>query len=117
MRANGFSTRRAASGIFIVLLFNRLAAEWSALNPDEKLGSPSAAYAAKDKALRAALANLRGVDKSLTACRIACFSIYLAFLDQFTPSDVRTYIQQSETGKLPCLPPIQLAEGAARVFQ
>ncbi len=100
------------SGIFLVLLFNRLAAQWCAANPDEDFRSPAAAYAAKDKAFRAILANLRGVDKNLTACRIACFSIYLAFLDQFKPSDVRAYIQQSDTGKLPNL--LRFEEGRVR---
>jgi hypothetical protein len=100
------------SGIFLVLLFNRLAAQWCAANPDEKFKSPAAAYAAKDNAFRAMLAKLRGVDKNLTACRIACFSIYLAFLDQFKPSDVRAYIQQSDNGKLPNL--LRFEEGRGR---
>lgn len=33
------------------------------------------------------------MDKNLTACRIACFSLYLAFLDQFDPPDVRAYME------------------------
>jgi hypothetical protein len=100
------------SGIFLVLLFNRLAAQWCAANPDEKFKTPAAAYAAKDKAFRVMLANLRGVDKNLTACRIACFSIYLAFLDQFKPSDVRAYIQKSDSGKLPNM--LRFEEGRGR---
>jgi hypothetical protein len=100
------------SGIFLVLLFNRLAAQWSAAHPTGEFKSPTAAYAAKDKALRTMLASLRGVDKNLTACRIACFSIYLAFLDQFTPNDVRAYIQQSDAGKLPNL--LRYKEGRGR---
>jgi hypothetical protein len=100
------------SGIFLVLLFNRLASRWSATNPNDRFKSPRAAYAAKDKALRGFLLNLRGIDKNLTACRIACFSLYLAFLDQFTPSDVRAYIQQSDSGKLPNL--LLFKDGRAR---
>jgi hypothetical protein len=100
------------SGIFLVLLFNRLAAQWSAENPSDEFKSAQAGYSAKDKALRAMLCKLRGVDKNLTACRIACFSLYLAFLDQFSPNDVRVYIQQSDTGKLPNL--LKFAEGRGR---
>jgi Eco57I restriction-modification methylase len=79
------------SGIFLVLLFNRLAAEWRAALK----GQPSAEERAND--LLGLLGSLRGVDKNLTACRVACFSLYLAFLDQFDPPDVRTYMR--ETGK------------------
>ncbi len=42
------------------------------------------------------------MDKNPTACRISCFSIYLAFLDQFEPSDVEAYIDQTGR-KLPNL--------------
>jgi len=79
------------SGIFLVLLFNRLAAEWrAALNGDP---SPQA----RAEALLDRLDRLCGVDKNPTACRIACFSLYLAFLDQFDPPDVRAY--KLHTGK------------------
>ncbi|HEY8902468.1 MAG TPA: N-6 DNA methylase, partial [Chthoniobacterales bacterium] len=91
------------SGIFLVLLFNRLAAEWTSKNQTISQRNTSAAYRKKDRALRTALGSLRGVDKNATACRVACFSLYLAFLDHFSPSDIRTYIQQSETNKLPNL--------------
>lgn len=100
------------SGIFLVLLFNRLAAEWRAQNRRVALRQTPEAYQAKDKALRGALGSLRGVDKNATACRVACFSLYLAFLDHFTPRDVRTYIQQSETNKLPNL--LQSHDGRSR---
>ena len=36
------------SGIFLVLLFNRLAAQWAAANPDGNFKSLGAAYVAKD---------------------------------------------------------------------
>ncbi len=103
-----FLDASCGSGIFLVLLFNRLAAEWSSKYEHKK----SASYQAKDKALRLALASLRGVDKNATACRVACFSLYLAFLDRFTPRDIRTYIQQSETNKLPNL--LRFEDGRAR---
>jgi hypothetical protein len=79
------------SGIFLVLLFNRLAAEWRAAL--ESHPSPQA----QAKALLNRLDRLCGVDKNPTACRIACFSLYLAFLDQFDPPDVRAY--KLHTGK------------------
>lgn len=85
------------SGIFLVLLFNRLAAEWRAAQRGKT--TPQA----KADALLERLDVLRGVDKNLTACRIACFSLYLAFLDQFDPPDVELYKLQSNKKKLPNL--------------
>jgi hypothetical protein len=79
------------SGIFLVLLFNRLAAEWSAVQEVDP--TPQA----KAEALLSRLDTLLGVDKNPTACRIACFSLYLAFHDQFDPPDVRAY--KLHTGK------------------
>jgi len=79
------------SGIFLVLLFNRLAAEWRTALQREP--SPQA----RAEALLNRLGRLCGVDKNPTACRIACFSLYLAFLDQFNPPDVRAY--KLHTGK------------------
>jgi hypothetical protein len=84
------------SGIFLVLTFNRLAAEWRR-QAKKNLTVPEQAEALLER-----LGRLRGVDKNLTACRISCFSLYLAFLDQFEPADVRRYV--AETGqKLPNL--------------
>ena len=84
------------SGIFLVMLFSRLAAEWRAAQRTEPT------LRAKAGALLDRLGALRGVDKNATACRITCFSLYLAFLDQFDPPHVRAYIR--ETGqKLPNL--------------
>lgn len=98
-----FLDASCGSGIFLVLLFNRLAAEWIAQHQHTASRKTLHAFQAKDEALRTALGCLRGVDKNATACRVACFSLYLAFLDRFTPADIRTYIQQSETNKLPNL--------------
>lgn len=91
------------SGLFLVLLFNRLAAEWRAA----QISEPSPQVQAE--ALLERLSSLRGVDKNPTACRIACFSLYLAFLDQFEPPGVRAY--KLNTGeKLPNLLHLQQAK-------
>jgi hypothetical protein len=71
------------SGIFLVGLFNRLAEEWKRQNPHAR-------YDRQASELMAVLRdNLFGVDKNATACRIAAFSLYLAFLDQLKPSDIQ----------------------------
>ena len=71
------------SGIFLVGLFNRIAAEWRRANPD----------ASNDTRSTELMALLRssvfGVDKSPIACRIAAFSLYLAYLDQLKPRDIQ----------------------------
>jgi hypothetical protein len=79
------------SGIFLVMLFSRLAAEWRAAQQSEPTPHATA------EALLERLDALRGVDKNATACRITCFSLYLAFLDEFDPPDVRAY--KLHTGK------------------
>ncbi len=91
------------SGIFLVMLFNRLAAEWRA---GQKEPQPQT----KADALLQRLDCLCGVDKNLTACRITCFSLYLAFLDQFDPPHIRAY--KLHTGKK--LPNLLHAMGAKR---
>ena len=72
------------SGIFLVGIFNRIAEEWKQANP----------RARNDRKARELMDLLRGslfgVDVSLTACRIAAFSLYLAYLDQLNPSDIQT---------------------------
>ena len=71
------------SGIFLVGLFNRMAEEWRRLHPD-------ASYLQQVKGLLKVLReNIFGVDKNETACRITAFSLYLAFLDQLLPPDIR----------------------------
>ena len=79
------------SGIFLVILFSRLAAH--------RLGRlENIHYVKKAETLQNILANqIRGVDIEETACRIACFSLYLAYLDFFDPPDVENYIKK--TGK------------------
>ncbi len=80
------------SGIFLVIIFNRLVAEWNSTR--QRKPSPKE----RAKALLRILGQLRGVDQNATACRVACFSLYLAYLDQFSPADVEDYIET--TGKM-----------------
>jgi hypothetical protein len=71
------------SGIFLVGLFNRMAEEWRRRHPE-------ASYLQQVKGLLQILReNIFGVDKNETACRITAFSLYLAFLDQLLPPDIR----------------------------
>ncbi len=80
------------SGIFLVILFNRLANNWLFNQTGRIL------YTTKAKALQEILARqIRGVDIEETACRIASFSLYLAYLDFFDPPDIQSHIEK--TGK------------------
>nr|VFJ72585.1 MAG: N-6 DNA Methylase [Candidatus Kentron sp. FW] len=82
------------SGIFLVLLFNRLAGRCLAENAPQD-------YLSRAEALQDILRHrIRGIDVSETACRIACFSLYLAYLDFFEPADIEKYIQKTG-GRLP----------------
>ena len=73
------------SGIFLVTIFNRLATHWL-------FAHPTATYEKRaDELTRILTTQLCGVDKNPTACRLACFSLYLAFLDHFDPRDLRTF--------------------------
>ena len=85
------------SGIFLVTLFNRLAAAWATRHPKFENDCDR-----KAEALKAILRDqICGIDKNITACQITCFSLYLAFLDCFDPPGLKRYIRQS--GKLPSL--------------
>ena len=80
------------SGIFLVTLFNRMADECYGRNKtlDEK---------SKINELKKILKkNLYGIDVNPTACRITCFSLYIAFLDQFKPRYLQTL--QNRNGKI-----------------
>ena len=80
------------SGIFLVILFNRLASRWLYAQAGR------VHYTTKADALKNILAGqIRGVDVEETACRIACFSLYLAYLDFFDPPDIQEYMER--TGK------------------
>jgi len=84
------------SGIFLVILFQRMAEEWRRQNP-------KATNTERALALRELLTNsLYGVDVNETACMVACFSLYLAFMDQFDdPRDIwqlKDELRQAGTG-------------------
>lgn len=90
------------SGIFLVILFNRLATKWEMAN--ETAPNRSRNYKRKELALRKILdEQIRGMDIKPTACVLACFSLYVAFLDAFNPSDIKTYIQKTGHNRLPKL--------------
>ncbi|MCI5129864.1 MAG: hypothetical protein D3907_15585, partial [Candidatus Electrothrix sp. AUS3] len=79
------------SGIFLVALFNRLVSLWL-------IEHPTCTYEEKAAALLNIMRRqLCGFDISETACRIACFSLYLAFLDRFDPPDIIEHFKR--TGK------------------
>ena len=78
-----FMDPACGSGIFLVGLFNRLAWEWTRSHP-------GASNEQRAKGLiRLLRGSVYGVDKSRGACRIAAFSLYLAYLDHLSPRDIR----------------------------
>lgn len=80
------------SGIFLVTLFSRMASAWLSRQP----GKPT--YAARVKAFQQILrTQIQGIDINETACRIACFSLYLAYLDRLAPPDIGEHARK--TGK------------------
>ena len=90
------------SGIFLVILFNRLVTKWEMTNETE--ANRTGNYKRKEQALRKILdEQIRGMDIKTTACVLACFSLYVAFLDAFNPSDIKTYIQKTGHNRLPKL--------------
>jgi len=102
------------SGIFLVTLFNRMADECYRRNkiPDEKSKISELVRLLKD--------NLYGIDVNPTACRITCFSLYIAFLDQFEPR----YLQKLQNNNGEILPKILAYEdqqwqniSSASIFQ
>jgi len=70
------------SGIFLVILFNRIAEQWRRKNQGVHNMTRAEAL------LKIIKEQLCGVDVNETACRIACFSLYLAFLDQLKPREI-----------------------------
>ncbi len=70
------------SGIFLVILFNRIAEEWRWKNQGVHNITRAEAL------LKLIGEQLCGVDVNETACRIACFSLYLAFLDQLNNREI-----------------------------
>ncbi len=80
------------SGIFLVTLFNRMADECYERN--KTLDENSKINELK----RLLKENLYGIDVNPTACRITCFSLYIAFLDQFEPRYLHKL--QNRNGKI-----------------
>jgi predicted RNA methylase len=78
------------SGIFLVGIFNRMAQEWRSQNPTSRNGT-------RARELLKLLENrVFGVDTLATACRTACFSLYLALLDQLDPPDIHALEGQGQ---------------------
>jgi len=86
------------SGVFLVSAFNRMAEEWRSKNPNRQ-------YNTRARELINVLENqIFGLDVSETACRITCFSLYLALLDQLRPPDIQHLEEQGHRLPLLLLP-------------
>ncbi|MGE3466916.1 MAG: class I SAM-dependent DNA methyltransferase, partial [Pyrinomonadaceae bacterium] len=71
------------SGVFLVSIFSRLAEEWKRINPGSRNDT-------RARELRKILcSSVSGIDINPTACRITAFGLYLAYLDQLSPRDIR----------------------------
>lgn len=85
------------SGVFLVILFVRMAEEWRKRNPDANM------QRRYDELMRFLSENLCGIDIHPTACLVTCFSLYLAFLDQMEPKEIielREALEQDTKKKL-----------------
>ncbi len=80
------------SGIFLVIIFNRIAEQWRYKNPGVHNITRAEAL------LEIIREKICGIDVNETACRIACFSLYLAFLDQLKPREI--YELEAKRGKI-----------------
>lgn len=78
------------SGIFLVVLFNRIAEEYRCKNPNVITRTRL------NKLVDVLEHQICGVDVNLTACRIACFSLYIAYLDQFDSKTLKELQLQSD---------------------
>lgn len=95
------------SGIFLVGLFNRIAEEW-------KVANPSARNNRRARELSRILQqNIFGIDINQTACRIAAFSLYLAYLDQLSPRDIQGLQEKGRALPRLIAEPSSLAKRAA----
>ena len=70
------------SGIFLVAMFNMLAAQWLRDNANQTKKSKAQAL------LDILQQRIRGVDLNLDTCRIAVFSLYLALFEKLQPIDL-----------------------------
>ena len=91
------------SGIFLVGLFNRLAQQWRSRNPKARN------LTVARELMKLIQESLFGVDVNPTACRIAAFSLYLAYLDHLSPRDIQ---QLQEKGR--ALPRLVSDESSTR---
>ena len=90
------------SGVFLVIVFNRIAEEW-------RYRHPEASDTERASALIDILTNqVCGVDINHTACLISSLSLYLALLDHLDPRDIHDL--QTRQGYV--LPPL-LAESSS----
>ncbi len=83
------------SGMFLVSVFNRMAEEWRRENRGRRNTTRARDLS---EILRC---RLFGIDVQEEACRVACFSLYLALLDQLDPRDIIDL--QAEGWRLPKL--------------
>ena len=91
------------SGVFLVSAFNRLAEEWRRKNPNRRNNTRAR------ELLEILRGQVVGLDVSETACRITCFSLYLALLDQLEPRDIQHLEEQGHA-----LPPLLLPKGESQ---
>ncbi len=80
---NRYLDPACGSGIFLVGIFHRLAEEWRRRHPQVSYEKHV------DALVRIVTEQLCGVDRNVTACRIAAFSLYVALLDQLSPCTIR----------------------------
>ncbi len=108
------------SGVFLVTLFNRLATSWELKN--ERKGRKAGDYQSKVEALMGILENqIRGMDIKASACTLTSFSLYVAFLDSFEPSDIEIFEQHGnklpkilkKNGSVPDIPVIHCGDSLA----
>jgi len=78
------------SGIFLVGIFNRMAQEWRSQNATSRNGTRAR------ELIKLLEKRIFGVDTLATACRTACFSLYLALLDQLDPRDINALEEQGQ---------------------
>lgn len=86
------------SGIFLVGMFNMLAAQWLRDNANRTKKTKAQAL------LEILQQRIRGVDLNLDACRIAAFSLYLALFEKLQPIDLDEFKEKVRADSF--LPPL-----------
>jgi N-6 DNA Methylase len=86
------------SGIFLVGMFNMLAAQWLRDNANRTKKTKAQAL------LEILQQRIRGVDLNLDACRIASFSLYLALFEKLQPIDLDEFKEKVRADSF--LPPL-----------